>query len=72
MSKRSFLIRFVRDAWTLVVPLVLCLLGAIVLMVLGYHDAAWIVGNLGAVVVVLVNAIYVLVWDPRGRWKRTP
>lgn len=70
--QRPFVVRFVRDCWTVVVPLVLCMAGGLVLLATGHRDAAWFVGNVGPVVVMLLNVVYVLVWDPRGRWRRTP
>lgn len=51
-------------------PLVLCLVAATWLFLAGQREVAWFVGNVGPVVVVLLNGVYVLVFDPKKRWRQ--
>jgi hypothetical protein len=59
---------FVRTCWTVVVPLLLIIVIAIVLFAIGYRNAAWMVSTFGTVLVMFLNVLYVTLWHSRSRW----
>lgn len=65
----GFFKRFFRHCWTLVIPLLLVIVGSIVLVLMGHRDAAMVFSNLGTVLVILGNLIYIAFFDSRKRWK---
>jgi len=46
----------------------LILVAAITLMVMGYENAAWVVGNFGTLGLFLGMLAYVVLWDSRKKW----
>ena len=69
MAKKSFG-DFVTKAWTLVLPLVFILVACTVLFILGYTTAQIsIFSYLGSFLVVAGNAIYIVFWHSKSRWK---
>jgi len=59
---------FVKAYWTVVVPLLLIIVVAIVLLAMGDKNASWMVSNLGTAVVMLLNILYIAFWHSRSRW----
>jgi len=64
----SFFARFVRDCWTVVIPLLLVMVASLVLFGRGQGDTAGIVANLGTFLVMLGNVVYVVFVHSRRRW----
>lgn len=66
----EFMTRFVRDCWTVVVPLVAIIAAVPFIWLAGHHTAAGILGTEGTLIVLALNLVYILVRDPKGRWKK--
>jgi Na+/alanine symporter len=64
-------VRFVYNCRTVVVPLLVIIVVAVVLFVIGQRDIAWAVSCLGTCLVLLGNLLYIAIWDSRSRWPGT-
>ncbi len=68
----EFLKRFIWDCRTFVLPLVFVVALTVMLFLQGYRDAAYMVSNLGTVLVVLGNVVYIVFSHSRKRWEGVP
>ena len=68
----KFLVRFVWDCKTIVVPLVANIAIITILYFAGYYDAAWMLGYFGPLIIMLANLVYIALLDSRKRWPNTP
>ncbi len=66
--------RFLRNAWTVAVPLLLILFLTPLLYLTGHRMAAELLSYGGTTVVLMANVVYILGWDPMHRWpkEKTP
>ncbi len=62
---------FVKACWTVVAPLVVIIIAAACLFAVGHGDAAWAVSNLGTILVLIGNLVYIVIWNSRKRWPGT-
>lgn len=64
----KFLVDFVWQCKTIVVPLIVILWAVSILFLLGHRNTATMVSNLGTFLVVLLNLVYVVFFHSRERW----
>ena len=63
--------KFVWDMKTIVFPILILVQAAIFLFLSGKEDAAYMLSALGPLLVILLNALYV-VYSSANRWPNTP
>lgn len=67
----TFLKEFVRDCWTVVVPMLVIIAVVPALWATGHREASWAVSNVGSALVMLGNVVYIVLRHSVRRWPGT-